>query len=137
MESVALLSDTNWKLNMRRRELLKPDLNPPIHGCARKSTPSTKLFRDDLSKHLKDMSEAKKAGQQMHKASSHAHKRGSAHSQWRRFARFKPCDRSMVLFANSHLPSLFWGTAVRHQTPLRKKPQPQATKLNTCSSTSM
>ena len=36
MESVALLSDTNWKLNMRRRELIKPDLNPPIHGCARK-----------------------------------------------------------------------------------------------------
>lgn len=30
MESVALLSYTNWKLNMRRRELIKPDLNRPI-----------------------------------------------------------------------------------------------------------
>ena len=27
IDSVALLSNTNWKLNMRRRELINPDLN--------------------------------------------------------------------------------------------------------------
>lgn len=113
MESVALLGDTNWKLNMRCRELIKPDLNPPIHGCARKilhlpqncfGMTSPNISRICLRQKRRD------------------NNRGSAHPQWRRFARFKPCD---------------WGTAVRHQTPLRKKPQPQATKLDTCSSTSM
>ena len=94
MDSVALLSNTNWKLNMRRRELIKPDLNSPYTRlCKEDIKPSTKLFGDDLSKHLKDMSEAKKAGQQMQRAPSHAHNRGSAHSQRRRFARFKPYDR--------------------------------------------
>ena len=94
MDSIALLSNTNWKLNMRRRELIKPDLNSPYTRlCKEEIKPSTKLFGDDLSKHLKDMSEPKKAGQKMHKAPSHAHNRGSAHSQLRRFARFKPYDR--------------------------------------------
>ena len=61
MDSVALLSNTNWKLNMRRRELIKPDLNSPYTRlCKEDIKPSTKLFGDDLSKHLKDMSEAKK-----------------------------------------------------------------------------
>ena len=94
MDSVALFGNTNWKLNMKRRELIKPDLNPPYTRlCKEDIKPSTKLFGDDLSKHLKDMSEAKKAGQQMQKASSHALNRGSAHSQRRKFARFKPYDR--------------------------------------------
>ena len=93
MDSVALLSNTNWKLNMRRRELIKSDLNSPYtRFCKEDIKPSTKLFGDDLSKHLKDMSEAKKAGIQMQKAPLHAHNQGSAHSQRRRFARFKPYD---------------------------------------------
>ena len=76
---------------MRRREFIKPDLNSPYTRlCKEDIKPSTKLFGDDLSKHLKDMPEAKKAVQQMQKAPSHAHNRGSAHSQRRRFARFKP-----------------------------------------------
>ena len=28
MDSVAMLGNTNWKLNMKRRELIKPELNP-------------------------------------------------------------------------------------------------------------
>jgi len=79
---------------MGRRELIKPDFNSlNTRLCKEDIKPSTKLFGDDLSKHLKDMSEAKKAGQQMQKALSHAHNWGSAHSQRRRFARFKPYDR--------------------------------------------
>ena len=61
MDSVAMLGNTNWKLNMKRRELIKPELNPPYTRlCKEDITLSTKLFGDDLAKHLKDMSEAKK-----------------------------------------------------------------------------
>ena len=68
MDSVAMLGNTNWKLNMKQRELIKPELNPPYTRlCKEDITLSTKLFGDDLAKHLKDMSEAKKAGQQMQK----------------------------------------------------------------------
>ena len=68
MDSVAMLGNTNWKLSMKRRELIKPELNPPYTRlCKEDITLSTKLFGDDLAKHLKDMSEAKKAGQQMQK----------------------------------------------------------------------
>ena len=28
MDSITILSHANWKLNMKRRELIKPDLNP-------------------------------------------------------------------------------------------------------------
>ena len=39
MDSVALLSNTNWKLNMRRRELIKSDQNPPY----------TRLCKEDIN----------------------------------------------------------------------------------------
>ena len=55
---------------------------------------STKLFGDDLPKHLKDMSEAKKAGQQMQKPYSNSSNRGAVHSQKRNFRRFKPTSTS-------------------------------------------
>ena len=78
MDSVAMLGNTNWKLNMKRRELIKPELNPPYTRlCKEDIAVSTKLFGDDLSKHLKDMSEAKKAGQQMQKPYSNSFHRGA------------------------------------------------------------
>ena len=62
MDSIALLANANFKLNMKRRELIKPHLNPPFTRlCKKDIKPSTKLFGDDLSKHVKDMAEAKKA----------------------------------------------------------------------------
>ena len=52
MDSVALLCHTHHKLNMKRRELIKPELNPPFTRlCKEEIKPSTKLFGDDLSKH--------------------------------------------------------------------------------------
>ena len=70
MDSIALLANANFKLNMARRELIKPELNPPYTRlCKDEIKPSTKLFGDDLSKHLKDMDEAKKVGRQMQKTS--------------------------------------------------------------------
>ena len=55
MDSGALLSNTNCKLNMRRRKLMEPHLNPPY----------TRLFKEDIKpsrKYLKDISEAKESG---------------------------------------------------------------------------
>ena len=57
---------------MKRRELNKQDLNPTYARlCKEDIQSSTKLFVEDLPKYLKDMSEAKKAGQQIQKAASH------------------------------------------------------------------
>ena len=71
MDSIALVANANYKLNMKRRELIKPDLNPPHNTrlCKEGIKPSTKLFGDELSKHLKDMTKAKKAGRQMQRSS--------------------------------------------------------------------
>jgi NAD-dependent SIR2 family protein deacetylase len=71
MDSIVILSHANWKLNMKRRELIKPDLNSPYTRlCKEKIKPSAKLFGEELPKHLKDMAEAKKVGQQLQKSST-------------------------------------------------------------------
>ena len=71
MDSIALFGHANWKLNMKRRELIKPDLKPPYTRlCKEDIKPSTKMFGDDLSKHLKEMSEVKHARQQIQKVTS-------------------------------------------------------------------
>ena len=50
MDSIALLGHANWKLNIKRREVIKPDLNPPFTRlCKEEIKPKTKLFGDDLS----------------------------------------------------------------------------------------
>lgn len=123
MDSVAMLGNTNWKLNMKRRELIKPELNPPYTRlCKEDLTMSTKLFGDDLSKHLKDMSEAKKAGQQMQKPYSNSSNRGAVHSQKRHFNRFKPYhyDRTRGSGNKSTNRQSFLGQG-RPSTPFRKK----------------
>lgn len=123
MDSVAMLGNTNWKLNMKRRELIKPELNPPYTRlCKEDLTMSTKLFGDDLSKHLKDMSEAKKAGQQMQKPYSNSSNRGAVHSQKRHFNRFKPYhyDRTRGSDNKSTNRQSFLGQG-RPSTPFRKK----------------
>ena len=61
---------------MKWREIIKPDLKSPYTRlCKEEIKPTTKLFGDDLSKHLKEMSAVKQAGQQMQKVAN-----GSAHT---------------------------------------------------------
>ncbi|CAH3173208.1 unnamed protein product [Porites lobata] len=100
MDSVAMLGNTNWKLNMKRRELIKPELNPPYTH----------------------MSEAKKAGQQMQKPYSNSSNRGAVHSQKRNFSRFKPYhyDRTRGSGNKSTNRQPFLGQG-RPSTPFRKK----------------
>ena len=71
MDSITLVANASCKLNMKWQELIKPNLNPPYTRlCKQDIKPSTKLFGDELSKHLKDMAEAKKIGQQMQRNSN-------------------------------------------------------------------
>ena len=79
---------------MKRRELIKPDLNSPYTRlCKEDIKPSTKLFGDDLSKHLKEMSEVKRAGQQMQKATSGSTYTNKASNS--KAPRSKPYDRPL------------------------------------------
>ena len=111
MDSIALVANANYKLTMKRRELIKPDLNPPYTRlCKEDIKPSTKLFGDELPKHLKDMAEAKKAGRQMQRNSD---TRTSSHNylkagRWKfRRSNFKPSDWTSTGQKTSHPRSFF------------------------------
>ena len=95
---------------------------PYTRLCKEDIAVSTKLFGDDLSKHLKDMSEAKKAGQQMQKPYSNSSHRGAVHSQKRNFSRFKPYhyDQTRGSGNKSTNRQSFLGQG-RPSTPFRKK----------------
>ena len=68
MDSLVLVTHANWSLNMKRRELIKPDLNLPFTRlCKPDITPTTKLFGDDLQKHLKEMTDVSRVGKQLQK----------------------------------------------------------------------
>jgi hypothetical protein len=83
---------------MKRREFIKcdPRLNPRL--CKEDIRPTIKLFGDYLSKHLKEMSEAKRAGQQMQKTVS------SAKVMKNRGYRFKPYDKPTSSFGQTWQP---------------------------------
>jgi hypothetical protein len=103
MDSIAILSHANWKLNMKRRELIKPDLNPPYTRlCKEEIKPSAKLFGEELPKHVKHMAEAKKVGQQMQKSSTSrrpSQNYYSAKSYKLKFVRSKCYDRTSNTFS--------------------------------------
>ena len=70
MASTALVANANYKLHMKRRELIKPDFKPPYTRLFKEDIkPSTKLFGDELPKCLKGKAEANKAGRQMQRNS--------------------------------------------------------------------
>ena len=53
---------------MKRRELIKPDLESPFTKlCKPEIAPTTKLFGDDLSKQLKELTEVSRVGKQLQK----------------------------------------------------------------------
>ena len=68
MDSLVLVAQANWSLNMKRRELIKPDLESPFTRlCKPDIAPTTKLFGDELSKQLKEMTDVSRAGKQLQK----------------------------------------------------------------------
>ena len=129
MDSIALLANANFKLNMARRELIKPELNPPYTRlCKDEIKPSTKLFGDDLSKHLKDMAEAKKVGRQMQKTSeTRTASQGYFKAGRQKFRRpnFKPYDRPSSQKTSQQRPFLGYSRA---QKSAQKKPSQPTNK---------
>ena len=88
MDAIAMLGNASRRLNMKRRKIIKPELNPPYTRlCKEEVKPSQKLFGDDLSKHLKELTDAKRAGLQMQKSSQ------SRKSYKQKGHRSKPYDR--------------------------------------------
>ena len=68
MDCLVLVTHANWSLNMKRQELIKPDLNPPFTRlCKPEIALTTKLFGDDLQKHLKEMTDVSRVGKQLQK----------------------------------------------------------------------
>ncbi len=62
-DSVGLMANANYQLNMRRREMIKHDINPNFrHLCDTAVQFTEQLFGDDLPKQVKDMSEVNKVG---------------------------------------------------------------------------
>ena len=54
MDSIYILANATFELIMKRKELIEPNLNPPYTRlCKDETRPPIKLFRDDLSGHLK------------------------------------------------------------------------------------
>ena len=129
MDSIALQANANFKLNMARRELIKPELNPPYTRlCKDEIKPSTKLFGDDLSKHLKDMAEAKKVGRQMQKTSeTQTSSQGYFKAGLQKFRRpnFKPYDRPSSQKTSQQRPFLGYSRA---QKSAQKKPSQPTNK---------
>ena len=71
MNGIALLSNTHNVLKLKRWDLIKPELIPPYNRlCKDEIKPTSKLFGDDPSGHLKDKVELKRAAIEMQKSSS-------------------------------------------------------------------
>ena len=62
-DSIVLLADANNELNLRRKELIKPDLNNDYKRLSSETIRSTSwLFGDELPKHVKDLTEVNRVG---------------------------------------------------------------------------
>ena len=63
LDSLALMGHSINEVNIKRRELIKPDLNDQFKQLCGSHTPVTKLlFGDDLPKSVKEISETNKVG---------------------------------------------------------------------------
>ena len=63
LDSLALMGHSINEVNIKRRELIKPDLNDPFKQLCGSHSPVTKLlFGDDLPKSVKEISETNKVG---------------------------------------------------------------------------
>ena len=80
LDSLALLGHSINEVNLKRRELIKPDLNDPFKQLCSSQNPVTKMqFGDDLPKSGKEISETNKVGAKVsskHPAQYHRHSRG-------------------------------------------------------------
>ena len=75
LDSLALMGRSINEVNMKRRELIKPDLNDQFKQLCGSQTPVTKLlFGDDLPKSVKEISETNKVGVKVSSKQPHYNK---------------------------------------------------------------
>lgn len=69
-----MLANANEEINMRRKEMIKPDLHDDYkHLCSSSIEPTSFLFGDELPKQLKDLTEVNRVGKKVtHSRSSKA-----------------------------------------------------------------
>ena len=67
IHAVVLLMSANRELNLKRRDLLRPDLNKQYGALCNPSTPmSTFLFGDDLNKEVEELTKSNKLSGKVH-----------------------------------------------------------------------
>lgn len=87
MGSLAFQSNVMYEMNMKRRELIKPDLNVQFkHLCSSHVPITEELFGDDLHKHVKDITESQKVSNRLQRGRAfrgYHGQRGPAGRSWR------------------------------------------------------
>ncbi|KAK6178387.1 hypothetical protein SNE40_013183 [Patella caerulea] len=68
-DAFALLSSAHFELSMKRRDIIKPDLNPAVRGqlCSTSNKITSNLFGDDLPQNIKEIHEVNRVGQKLQK----------------------------------------------------------------------
>ena len=62
-DSIAMLANANKEINMRRKEMIKPDLHDDYkHLCSSSIEPTSFRFGDELPKQVKDLTEVNRVG---------------------------------------------------------------------------
>jgi len=66
-DAMALLSSADYEISMKRRDAIKPDLNPTVRSqlCSPQNKVTECLFGDDLTQILKDINEVNRVGQKI------------------------------------------------------------------------
>ncbi|CAB4043109.1 Hypothetical predicted protein, partial [Paramuricea clavata] len=90
-DAIALCAHANSELNIRRKELIKPDLHEDYkHLCSASVPSSSQLFGDDLSKQVKDLTEVNKVGRKMTRHNNKPYARAPAYSYRGRNRNIRP-----------------------------------------------
>lgn len=84
LDSLGLLAQYNYKTNMKRKEIHKPDLLPEYHHLCSTNIPfSEQLYGDDISKEVKEIQDVNKVGKRISKFGSNGSSdRGRGHSNF-------------------------------------------------------
>ncbi|XP_038076366.1 uncharacterized protein LOC119744497 [Patiria miniata] len=146
LDGITLSGNASYELSMKRREELKPCLNPMYRGLCSRNTPVTeKLFGQDLNGSMKQVAEAFKAGRKL--TYSDSNKRAPRHQRYvpytqrargnrhgcnaERGSRDQPYGRSSTpsYYANTHSGNRRGGTFGRHQAKPATSTQDRDKKL--------
>ena len=100
-DSLTLISDANFELNLRRRELIKPEFNRDFMPLRSSAPITTFLFGDDLNSQIRNLQQANRIG-------SLVNRKPYGSREIRRPVRFRPRnDLNRPFLPNRRQPSNF------------------------------